>query len=510
MDVVLPSGVTVKNVPDDMSKEEFVNTMIARGEAQALGGTKYSPTEGTGIRQQTLEGIGKTFTDLAQGVKQRLGMATEQDVADKRAVDAPLMQTTGGKIGAIGGGVAATAPTFLIPGINTMTGAALSGGAYGALQPTAQGESVTKNAMQGAIWSVAGQAAAKALTGFVQNRNTPSRQALVDTAKDKYGIELTAGAQTGSKPLQYLESQIAASPGGGRMADTMQKGSEQYTQAVMKRAGGEGLATEAGMAAAKQGAQDAYKSLWSRNTVKVDNQMVDDLIAAEDMAARMLTPEKQRIVAKQIDNVLAKVQNGEITGNTYQMALRPELRSVIKSDSSLYEPLRRVQQALDEAAMRSIGPKDAAALKDLNRQYAVQKKLTPAMQRAEARGGTLAPSDVMVKSQGMGGDIGELAKIGTLLREPPQSGTVPRLLAQGLLGGATGLYGYQQGGLEGALAGAAAGIAGPMLGAQALSSPIIQRLLVQGLLGGGAAGQQTAGAVLRTAGMQVPQAQRNQ
>jgi hypothetical protein len=70
--------------------------------------------------------------------------------------------------------------------------------------------------------------------------------------------------------------------------------------------------------------------------------------------------------------------------------------------------------------------------------------------------------------------MGELARIGPMLREPPQSGTATRQLVGGaLLGGPA----YA---MTGSPEVAVAGLAMPWMGARALSSPAMQRYLAGG------------------------------
>src|SRR5690606_8968301 len=78
-------------------------------------------------------------------------------IARARELDAPLMNTTAGKIGNFAGQVAGTVPAMLIPGVNTYAGAAAFGAGAGALQPTVAGESRALNAGVGALGGLAGQ-----------------------------------------------------------------------------------------------------------------------------------------------------------------------------------------------------------------------------------------------------------------------------------------------------------------------------------------------------------------
>lgn len=513
MDVRLPDGTIIRGVPDGMSKAELTNKLVANGYAKSLGGTDYSaqaPSPSFGGR--VLEGVGQGMNTLLQGVQQRLGMASEADVAETRKTDAPLMATGGGLVGSVIGQAAPAVALSLVPGANTAIGATMLGAGMGALQPTVEGEDVATNAAKGGIFSLGGHLLGKAIFGPITNRNTAPKQELIDLAQQKYGITLPASVRTGNKPLAYVESQLAATPGGGRTADLLQRGNEEYAKAVMREAGAPGeLATQSALNQAIKRSQDAYEAIWSQNVVKADGTLLNDLAQARALADRVLTPPKVRVVENQINNILSKIQPGdEIPGDVYQKFLRPEIRTAIKGDSSLTEPLRQVKKALDDAAMRSVGGSTADELLDLNYRYAVQKSLQPAMGVAESRGGTFSPSAVKVAAGNMRGNIGELAKIGPLLREPPQSGTVPRAMANYMLtgipaAGAGAAYGYGEGGTQGAATGGILGLLAPALASRVLSNPATQNYLTRGMLNSGPRAQEIMGALLRAGVIPLPQ-----
>jgi hypothetical protein len=100
--------------------------------------------------QNLLAGSGKSTMDLIRGAGQDVGLVSRQDVADSRALDAPLMATTAGKVGNIGTGILNTLPALAIPGVNTVAGAGVLGTVLGHLQPsTSTSESLTNVAVGG-------------------------------------------------------------------------------------------------------------------------------------------------------------------------------------------------------------------------------------------------------------------------------------------------------------------------------------------------------------------------
>lgn len=111
-------------------------------------------------------GAGKAMTDIVRGAGQYLGLVNREDVKDSRKLDAPLMDTTAGQAGNIAGGIATAAPAMAIPGVNTVAGSALVGGAYGALQPSeSTGETLANMGLGGAL-GAAGQKAGTAVANW--------------------------------------------------------------------------------------------------------------------------------------------------------------------------------------------------------------------------------------------------------------------------------------------------------------------------------------------------------
>lgn len=155
-----------------------------------------NPTDGQSGFQNFTAGMGGKFVDLGLGAKQRLdegaaylekklggpdsligrvgaslGMPTADDalkstqnaVVEKRAIDKPLLETKGGKIGNFSGAVIPAVAASLLPGGQTLVGSILTGGALGATEPTIEGESAIKNAAIGSAGGAAGYGLSKAV-----------------------------------------------------------------------------------------------------------------------------------------------------------------------------------------------------------------------------------------------------------------------------------------------------------------------------------------------------------
>lgn len=160
-------------LPDDVLQK-----MAESPNLSAPGSLDYdklinSPTVGMGTIPRVAAGYAKSFVDSARGAGQWLGLANQNDVAEARKLDQPLMNTAGGRIGDIlgqvsqailpgsaamtagkvikspalmkAGEMALTAPTNPLGALTTGT----AGAVQGAIQPTAPGESWAQNALFG-------------------------------------------------------------------------------------------------------------------------------------------------------------------------------------------------------------------------------------------------------------------------------------------------------------------------------------------------------------------------
>lgn len=103
-----------------------------------------------GTAQGLAERLRQAITDRTPGVIQ-------SDIDEARRLDAPLMKTGEGQLGAVAGNTALALPTAFIPGANTYLGSTLIGSALGALEPVATGESQARNTVAGGAGGFLGQ-----------------------------------------------------------------------------------------------------------------------------------------------------------------------------------------------------------------------------------------------------------------------------------------------------------------------------------------------------------------
>ena len=110
----LPDG-TILEFPDD-APDSVIDAAVKRhilqsrplAERYAAAGivpNEYNPTDGNSFIENALLGYGRAGMQTARGVGQLLGVVDKADVDEARRLDAPLMDTAGGKVGNFAGQV---------------------------------------------------------------------------------------------------------------------------------------------------------------------------------------------------------------------------------------------------------------------------------------------------------------------------------------------------------------------------------------------------------------------
>lgn len=461
----------------------------------------------------------------------RSGMSRSQILAQMRGnAEAAQAQNPGSYLaGQVGGSVAQAVATggggFAANAARTggslgrvALGSGLDGAAYLGLQGAGAGtdlESRAKGALaNGLVGFGTGAAAPLVIAGgskVVQKVLSPFTAPAELTNATKVlaseGVPLTAGQQTGSKTLRYAESEI----GGQAAADIIDKQGRAFTDAAMRKAGGSGLADPENLAALKGRLGKGFEYLSSRNSMKIDQGLVDDMNRARNEYARVLPSDKKAIFQSLGDDIIERFRAGKnaMSGKDYQ-TIRSRLSRMSKnyrnSDNEFSDAIRGLRDALDNGMERSILPSDKNAWSALRRRYGNYKVLEKAANGGgeDAGIGIISPARLrMAASSGNQSgfvtgrsDFTKLAKAGQAAMTPlPNSGTSSRLSARSLgamapsiLGAsAGGAYGAQDGGgLQGAITGALAGFVAPRAVGKLMMSKTGQRYLANQLMRSGA------------------------
>lgn len=515
----VPPGVEGYNPETGMVERQY-----GKGGSAAMGAADAT-TFGFG------DELASTVAAGIESLPGRSGMSRSQILAQMRGnAEAAQAQNPGSYLaGQVGGGVAQAVATggggFAANAARTggglgrvALGSGLDGAAYLGLQGAGSGTDLESRA-KGAGWGAAtgfgtGLAAPIVMAGgskLVQKAVSPFTASDELAAATKVlageGVPLTAGQKVGSKSLRFAESEI----GGQAASEIIDKQGRAFTDAAMRKAGGSGLADPDNLAALKARLGKGFDLLSARNTLTIDQGLVDDMNRAAQEYARVLPADKKAMFGNLGDDIIERFRAGKNTmsGKDYQ-TIRSRLtrmaQSYRNSDNEFSSAIKGLRDALDNGMERSIRPSDKGAWTGLRRRYGNYKVLEKASNGGgeDAAIGIISPARLrMAASSGNQSgfatgksDFTKLAKAGQAAMTPlPNSGTASRISARSLgamapsiLGAsAGGAYGGSDGGgLQGAIAGALAGFVAPRVVGKMMMSKQGQRYLANQLLKSGA------------------------
>ena len=432
--------------------------------------------------------------------------------AERRASEANPMAYYGGQIGgALGtgiglakGGLSATNAAInsgaKLPAVALASGA--EGAALGAGYGFGAGEGAEgrlDSAKMGGFMGGALGAATPYITHGISKAYSKARSPFAASTErtaaaqtlSNEGVPLSAGQKTGSKWLQYRESEL----GGARAADLMDEQARAFTDAAMRRAGGSGLASPDNLGALEQRLSQGFQDLSARNTISIDRGMVNDISRTMNRYGEKLDALKKPVFDKvRIDIVNEFMKNkGNASGQWYQQA-RSDLSRLAQSargnDDMLAGAYRGLRNALDDAMERSIqktNPSDLGTWKQLRKHWGNFRVIADASRGAGEAGGQgyITPAKLaQAASKGKNGlafatgksDFTDLVKAGQAAMSPlPNSGTAQRIASQGVTAAVLG----GGGGAIGGPMGMAAGLAGPYLAGKTLMSKPMQNYLAR-------------------------------
>lgn len=426
-----------------------------------------NPTDGNSFVQNTAIGIGKAFTDLGQGVGQRLrsvtgdslgntlGLPTQADVDEKRRLDAPLMQTSGGKVGNFVGNAAPALATALIPGAQGLAGSMVTGAILGGVAPTATGESVLGNTAAGAAGGLAGYGIGKGIARVVSPNASTNAQ--LQLLKDE-GVKPTIG-QTLGGAWNTAEQKLQSVPILGDAITSARAGTrDQLNTAAFNRAlspiGKEaqaGIIGRDGVQSVKTALGDAYNKLIPNLQFKTDPQFGAEMTSLSNMVANGNVPPK---FATQFNNIIKNevtsrmTPQGAMDGQSFKN-LESSLGQKIKDFSGSMDPDQRslsnaLQEVLNSArsALSRSNPQYADQLTSINKGYANYATIRRAASGVGANEGVFTPAQLQSavragdKSAGKGAfatgnglmqDLSEAGKT-VLGNNYPDSGTAGRVM----------------------------------------------------------------------------------
>lgn len=502
---------------------------------------KNAPTQFGTFAANFAPGVTYGFADeIAAGIDATLTDRTyDQSVAMLRGRDREMAQAypKTAIAGQVAGAVASPLSTAFVPAkgatmAGTVANSATAGARAGALYGFGTGEGGLDNraasavqgglggAVLGAALPVVGAVARKGVEKLV-SPNGGADEIRLGLAKvlDDFGVPMTAGQRTGSKPLMYKEG---ATTGGRRIAGEQQ---EAFTTAVLKTAGIDAKrATPEVLDEAATRIGNVFDNV-TRNVDVVPDPAALSALSRAVAEYKSLAPTGNQ--APLVSEVLKAATNAFRGGNTIPAVTVNTWRSGLSklttsADAATREAARMALETVDDmltASLNAAGKMDdvarlATARAEWRNLLAIQKAavregdglLSPARVRAN-----VIQQGLSSYARGKRGDLGDLARAGGEVMEAlPDSGTAQRWFSN-VPGGAPGLLaaaaasGASSAGL-GTLGVLASGLAGAALpgisGAVRMSGPV-QRYL--GNQAGPALGRMAEGAMARVGSAMIPQ-----
>lgn len=293
MDVRMPDGTVIQNVPEGTTKDQLVSKLKSNGVAiptDWLTPQKTDPYANTAAGQSTaqnlLAGIGGGMMSLYLGGKQMLGMASPEEIADHKRAMAGLGTTKAGTVGDFLGQAAVTLPAAFIPGANTLAGASILGGVTGALQPVSPDQSRIQNVALGAAGGAAGK--------WVGDKALRVLQGSAAGAGSNAAATASASPGTASASTSVTGGATARGTGGGfnygTVGSDVSAGLTDAQRMLMERGQAMGMQLTPGQASGSRALQQLEAKLESQpmtsgrfNAIKANNQTILNRVASSSI-----------------------------------------------------------------------------------------------------------------------------------------------------------------------------------------------------------------------------------
>lgn len=401
MNVRLPDGTVIENVPDNMTKAQLQEVFARNGLLPShtpLESLPADPTSGMSGLEKFAAGMGKTYTGLARGTQQALLAPFEggavgkrqaelsSQEAEARRLDAPLSATGAGKAGEIIGGATAFAPAAFIPGANTYAGSAAIGTLMGALQPTAEPGERTKNMAIGGAAGFGSQAVGRLLASLMQGG-----KALVEPLTAG-GQDKIAGRTIRSFAGGPVKPAPAATPG---WQPTLAEATQNPGVAVLQR-GAESANPETARLLAERtfgqnaAAMDALEQIAGTPQQRSMAEGVRSYMGGlyDTATSKAIDPAVAASVRPQIDSLMARPAMKQAAARAAQIFDERQLAQV---DAGSVQGLQMLKQSLDDiieragSATSSIGKNELRALQQTRSDLiSTMQQLAPDLRSADA------------------------------------------------------------------------------------------------------------------------------
>jgi hypothetical protein len=193
-------------------------------------------------------------------------------------------------------------------------------------------------------------------------------------AGERLGLKFTPGARTGSPTLRQLEAKLESVPAtSGPFFGIAKNNQKVVNREFLKAIGEQGdEVSSAALANASRRIGGVFDEAAANNKTVYDNDLQTALTQIERNASAELQPAEFGQIQKQLENLLEKAaQTGSIDGAAFQNAFSGLGRMTQNASAGVGFYARQVREALQDALIRSVGPQQAAKLKNARDQYRI-------------------------------------------------------------------------------------------------------------------------------------------
>lgn len=458
----------------------------------SIGATALAPVD---VAKDAMAGKGLTLESnrerraaMDSGLQELLGADPQSIPYQVGKLTGEIAGTAGGGSVLAGGAKVAGASPAIVSGLQSgglnvagRTGAgglltrAATGATTGALAAgMVNPEDADVGAVVGGALPVLAKGGAEAFRSVGRSIGGNVSPEVAELAKkaEAYGIDLPADRIANSKPLNAVAASLEYVPFSGRAAVNERMGS-QLNRAVARTMGQDTDNVVQAVKSARQQLGGEFDRVLQSNSVAMDDVFVQDLARNAQQASDELGSDGAKIIQKQVDEILAKAQNGQIDGQAaYNIKRTLDRIGGRNSPEAFYA--RELKKSLMGALERSLGADEAAAFTKARQQYGNMKSV-------EKLVGNGAEGDVSIarlaNQRGfLNQDLQDLADISSQFLKTRES---PHGALQRLVIGGTGLTAGAGLGILPMVAGGA--VAGRGMNAL-LSSDAAKRAVTGGLL----------------------------
>jgi len=348
--------------------------------------------------------------------------------------DNPKTAFASNLLGSIGSGLIAGPTKAAQLGLSALSGA---GSADGGLKDRVEGAAI------GGALGLGGQALAGGINRIAKGASDLIAPEVRKTAQKlkSMGIPVRLSQLMDSKFLSAVDMALSKVPfsGAGKSQEAQRKA---FTTALTKTFGENAdTLTDDLLGQAKGRLGGAYDDLLKNTDIPLDrqafsqqlSQLVDDLaLETDDAGADFLR--------KQADNILNTIDNngGQLTGKAYQ-----KLRQTLKGAKGTNFSVGQIQKFVDDTVRNSVPENIGKQLSEIDGQYRNMKIAEKLYGQLQNSSGQIKPetlynaakSNISDLAYGGGGELGDLARSGRLLKPTiPDSGTATQALGMGALG----------------------------------------------------------------------------